>query len=53
MKLNNAWENAGVLGKVLITIPVAVAAAAFGYIVGALGMAVIGVVAWKYSSRKR
>ncbi len=53
VKLDNAWENAGVLGKILIAIPMAVVAAAFGYIVGALGMAAIGVVAWRYSSRKR
>lgn len=53
MKLNNAWENAGVLGKVLIVIPMAVGAATFGYIAGALGMTAIGVAAWRCDSRKR
>lgn len=53
MNLNKAWENAGVLGKVLIVVPMAVGAATFGYIAGALGMTAIGVAAFKLDRRKR
>lgn len=52
MSIEARWNRASLTRKALIAAPAGVLALAFGYLIGAVAMTAIGVVAWRMELRK-